>query len=250
MKRREDELIELAFGELDGARAEELRSECSCDPKARQALSDYQEMREALRCLKDIPEMQMSSERLRDAILKEGLKPHRAPWFNWNLLAWPAAACLMVAIGVNTVHRLQGSAPSAEPMIVAKGDTSLAGISPQLDYAQLNAHPFEAKGSDSPTPAPVQIAKVVPKPEPDVRIKPHRRRRVDTLVAMTTSAETHAALAPTAKSEPLTQNASAVAANENRSAATPIVMIDPTPAPDTGADKAKEVAADNVVIGG
>ena len=95
MKRRdEDRLIDLAFGELSSTEAERVQQELAADPGQQGKLRSYAEMREGLASLRDVPEMQMSCDRLRDAILAGGLKEPRSPIWTW------AAVPVAVAAGV------------------------------------------------------------------------------------------------------------------------------------------------------
>ena len=73
-KRFEEELAQLAFGDLSSDRAAELRARADADPDAAQTFDTYCRMKEELRSLAvDVPAEQLSTERLRDAILKRGL---------------------------------------------------------------------------------------------------------------------------------------------------------------------------------
>ena len=76
-KREEDRLIELAFGELDSTEESILAHRVHSDEEFEAFVSEWEELRDDLKDLRDIPEMQFSKERLRDAILGQGLKPAR-----------------------------------------------------------------------------------------------------------------------------------------------------------------------------
>lgn len=99
-RKREDELMQLAFGDLRRDDSQGLHAQVETDPEAAKAYGAYCEMRDGLRALKEIPEMQLSTERLRDAILKEGLQPKRESAWNWSWLATPIAvgACAFVVV--------------------------------------------------------------------------------------------------------------------------------------------------------
>lgn len=97
MANKDDFLIELAFGDRNDPEA--LR-QLESDPGSAKELKLYQEMRDGLKQLRDIPDMQMSGERLRDAILREGLRPVHEPAptsFRWLWFAAPVAAAALFA---------------------------------------------------------------------------------------------------------------------------------------------------------
>jgi len=98
-RKREEELMQLAFGDLRREMGH-VQGEISADPEAAKTYQAYCEMREGLKALRDVPEMQLSTERLRDAILKEGLQPKPASGWNWSWLATPIAvgACAFVVV--------------------------------------------------------------------------------------------------------------------------------------------------------
>ena len=85
-KRLEDQLIELAFGD----RHESGVAEGASTPEAAARLKEYRAMRSALGQLRELPEHQLSTERLREALLHQGLKRRRA--FPWQALGYISAA--------------------------------------------------------------------------------------------------------------------------------------------------------------
>lgn len=94
-RKSEDKWIEIAFGEQklpDGF--------SSKDADDIEVLKSYETLREDLQLLKDIPEMQFSNERLRDAILAAGPKASvEAPWvLRWGWAVAPIAAVLAVGV--------------------------------------------------------------------------------------------------------------------------------------------------------
>jgi hypothetical protein len=95
MKRRtEDELIQLAFGELGEQEAAEIESRSQGDQEAAKTLATYRAMRESLREMNSIPESQLSKERLREALLRDGLKKESAGW-GWSWAFVPLAAAVI-----------------------------------------------------------------------------------------------------------------------------------------------------------
>ena len=92
MKSRKDLIIKAGFGELspgDQAKLDALT------PEEREQVEQVKIVRDGLKALRDVPECQMSSERLRDAILNQGVAPSRQsrPW----AFAVVAAAAILVA---------------------------------------------------------------------------------------------------------------------------------------------------------
>ncbi len=115
MKRRqEEELIQMAFGEMP-------ESTLGC-PDAQAKLRSYCELRQGLQSLKDIPEMQMSTERLRDAILSGGLKPSPEPKVS---LSWIAASMAVCAVGFMAVSRM-GPQGASGPVVFKEGPATIS----------------------------------------------------------------------------------------------------------------------------
>ncbi len=106
----DDKWIEIAFGEQ---KLPENFSAKNADDA--EVLKSYELLREDLQLLKDIPEMQFSNERLRDAILAAGPKASaQTPWImRWGWAVAPVAA--MLAIGVVF---LKGNFSGADPRVI------------------------------------------------------------------------------------------------------------------------------------
>lgn len=91
MNRKDDHLFDLAF---DAANAEEIeRAKKGLDAHSAKKVDDMRWLKEGLVELREVPEDQMSVERLRDAILGQGLKPHAEP-SRWSWLWMPTTAGL------------------------------------------------------------------------------------------------------------------------------------------------------------
>lgn len=94
--RNEDEIILLAFGELSGSEAARIRGIIDADPAAKRVYDSYASMSTGLRAM-HVPEHQLSTERLRDRILRQGLKETpKAPF--WRLAWMPVAAGLVAVV--------------------------------------------------------------------------------------------------------------------------------------------------------
>lgn len=98
MNHRDDDLIKLAFGELDGADA----SNISQDSQAASQMDDYRWIKDGLTDLRIVPPMQYSTERLRDAILGEGLNLRKRNPLA-RLLAWTPAGAFGVAAAITAI---------------------------------------------------------------------------------------------------------------------------------------------------
>lgn len=112
----EDKLMDLAFGELNPEEAARLEARMEAEPNAARDLAFTRTMREDLLALsRDVPADQLSKERLRQAILGNGLHPmpmRRPLGLGW---LW-APATAFVAAFVLVLLRSQ----SGEPAYVAK----------------------------------------------------------------------------------------------------------------------------------
>ena len=108
----EDKVAKLAFGDLSPDDAVKIEKEVQNDPEARRALSLYRDMRYGLRELSEIPEDQFSKERLRDAILTQGLKPVANKPISPRSWLWMPSAAFVVGfammIAVNMKHHRSG----------------------------------------------------------------------------------------------------------------------------------------------
>jgi len=106
----EDKLVQLAFGDMSAEEAARVEAEVKNDPIAAQTLASYRDMRSGFSLMSEVPEDQLSKERLREAILKQGLKPKPVPRFAFWSYAWmPVAACAFT-FGILVVknHRASG----------------------------------------------------------------------------------------------------------------------------------------------
>lgn len=120
MKRNSDDhLFNLAFGEFSESERAELEANAAADPAASAQLRKLRNLKADLRSLADVPPDQLSNDRLRDAILGQGLKPRQA--FDWSWVWMPALSCVLVAgLMVGVRHRSVG-----EPSILGTPALSL-----------------------------------------------------------------------------------------------------------------------------
>lgn len=158
MKRKlEDQLVQMAFGDMTPEDAARLTQLAQSDPNAARALESYRQIRNGLHSLREVPEPQLSNERLRDAILRSGLpagsgEPIARRW-TW---AWVPVGALALAFSL-TMMRGGGE---AAPMIVE--DT--AGSSRERSVVALNAPLAKTEGI---LPSRLDAAPVVRPPQAD-----------------------------------------------------------------------------------
>lgn len=165
MKYTQDELLQLAYGELESGNALELESEIKKDPEAARELAGFRSLKAEIELLKDIPAHQLSNERLKAAI--GGTKP--APRaFNWSWLFAPVATAALAFMIVT----LKNDPPSAAPQIVAKEAPAPTvalqqpGIESESVGTGVVAPPVEARkpdrvaSLDEPSRAPRNIGRI------------------------------------------------------------------------------------------
>jgi len=161
-RKREEELMQLAFGDLRREDCGSFASQIDSDPEAEKMYGAYCEMREGLKALRDIPEMQLSTERLRDAILREGLTPRQTPRWSWNWLAMPIAVGACAFVVVTAMKKQDPVLPGAGSggLVVKNLGTSpdsvvSLGGSERIREDLFNVGPFDFGDSVSEsTPAP------------------------------------------------------------------------------------------------
>lgn len=136
-KKTEDQLVRLAFGDLTPEEATRLQAEAESHPDSARALDTYRRMKSELRSLADVPEDQLSKERLREAILTRGLQ-ERPVKRSWSWLWMPTAAAA-VAFGITFAkgHFIRPDAPLTASVL----DSSV--VKEPGDLGKIN--PFSAK---------------------------------------------------------------------------------------------------------
>lgn len=151
IRNRTDKLVEAAFGDRDRAdlgtlSAEEIRE-----------LAQLEELRATLPRLNKIPEPQISTERLRDAILAQGLKPQ--PTRSSNSWMWTPAAAFAMAFAIFFLR----PKASVEPQITL-GAKSMPNAVAQLEFDPHHAVDSIVRTAKEVSAAPVrEIAKPTPK---------------------------------------------------------------------------------------
>lgn len=148
--KKEDQLFDYAFGELNAHEAQIFEASLLNDEVARSEAELLRSLKSDLVSFRDIPEMQFSKERLRSAILEQGLKPKKPgiQWVNW-LLAPTAVACVM-ALGLV----LMNGTSRKDPELVLGSKSSASKPTP--------FNPILAKPSDTRVAAVNKNDKVIP----------------------------------------------------------------------------------------
>jgi hypothetical protein len=108
----EDQIIALAYGELEGAEAEALRERIERDPTLRREHEAYRRQAELLEAVPAVPAPALSTERLRAAVLEQTLRRQRTLPVRFGLAA--------VAAGALTFVFVQRIAPTEEPSPLAE----------------------------------------------------------------------------------------------------------------------------------
>ena len=245
-RKNEEELIKLAFGDMEPTASERTKKMLAEDSEAAKLFAGYSEIREGLKQLKT-PEHQLSTERLREAILKQGLKK-RDPFAGWK---WTFAPLAVAAAAFLITLRMGGQADA--PVVSNFDPTPTKVVKSPIDF--------------SPTE---RVADVVP--SPSVTQPTFRSERVATALRSTgRSNATQLArnVQSTTRSLVAKRTPSLSPADISRSAIDgalpagailptidlndeqPIVLIGTESDESTGANRATEVSSPgNVVIGG
>ena len=259
----EDQLARLAFGDLSDAESVALESQASLDPHLQKTLSEYRSIREGLRSLANVPDHQLSNERLRDAILGTGLrpKPVRTMDFSW---LWMSGAAAALAVGLMVIlHRGRSMNPE---LVGLDNPMGLAASTP------FSSNPFASTSSTGAMVAKVRAPKKIEQPAhsvlvallPAPHVRHHRLHRThdvsnDGLLATIFSGDTstvNTKEAPVATSQipsgstPAGLTTADLKPVDNNPAPS-VVVIEPDKDQNTGAQRATEIGTpSNVVVGG
>lgn len=240
-KKLEEKLVMLAFGDMSPEETERLEREVAGNREAMMVLDDYRGMRTGLKAIGEIPEHQLSTERLRHAVLNRGLKPKSRPQLGW---LWMPTTAAVLAFGVFFFqHRPQTGTPGSFALGIDSSSVAPSTIDEPGDAFALATASGQISSVAPPAPAVTLVSHVTR----------HRTRNADSshvadLMARV-SAEFDNELMASANT---TVPSSALASNETKPVSeAPIVLIDSTRDAQTGAQKATEVdSASNVIVGG
>lgn len=263
-KRQEEKLIQMAFGEATDADMKDLRREFS-DAEIVSFVTEYAEIRDTLKTL-PVPEHQLSTERLRNAILNQGLEP-RPTTHSWFKVLWAPAAMVVAVVAITQVWR---TAPSqGEPVVMSSpslenpfnSNPSILNFDPSSTSSGMADRTL---GDEKPieTKTPVR-AETRSKPVNSGRVLRQKLASRRSMIQSAPSAvlpiseakESLSNLAVSAMSRgssaDKTESLPAMAAPVEPEASPTLIIIEKSADQSTGANRAREVdSSSNVVIGG
>jgi len=266
-RRTEENLIKLAYGEVLPAEAAALEAELKADPAAARELATYRRVKADMPRLNEVPEMQFSADRLREAILQGGLKKrNRFAALSW-VLAPMAAAALAVVLFINR--------PASEQSLPVQPVAENNQKSLTIDTVAINTRPTknilipETEQSDPDHAVQTDVSfgtgtEEVPAPaiEPEVNRSSSSSRHVSrvrnqiTPIEMQPSAAKEFAVnvTPPVGVPPVDSSASPAPVDDASPSAKPeqkVVVVGDSKDANTGASKATEVGtSSNVRVGG
>lgn len=261
-----DLIVRAAFGESERGEEAFVEEMLRRDPEAKALFEEFSSLQGGLRDLDDVPACQLSTERLRQAILDQGVKPlRRAPFRAFWGVGLATAACLALTL---VIFRQQTeSKAELEAYKISAGKTLNEPL------ARVQETPSPVDDAVSPDAYAVDMA---PPVVPDVESvmesgasaavkqprKAHRRESVSMMTSGSGSSKDKVpaardmTLADTAKSKaseypsnqvPMTDAAKFDAAVPEG----PVVFVQPQTDPQTGASLAVETNhASDFVFGG
>jgi hypothetical protein len=238
-----------------------LEAQISASPALQKTLLEYQSMREGLRSLADVPEHQLSNERLRDAILGNGLSPQPIKNTDWSWL-WMSAVAASLAVGLMIgLRRPQAVTPQLVLNDPSSAPHSSLAVN-SLEQSQPSLFPSKTAIKEA-LPArrkeAVQATLVAYAPRPHVWHR-RRHRQQDDLSTATLEAfwnghvaDKPSTSAPTLSNAALTLPPSAPPDLKpvDDTPASQVVVIEPDKDQNTGAQRATELGtASHEVVGG
>lgn len=255
--RFEEDLVQAAFGDLTSEQTAEVERKASQDSETARIFASYKDMSEGLKSLREVPDHQLSTERLRHAILSQGLAPRRSGWgFGWLLV--PAGAVAMTVLGyqlLKSEHSTTAGVASRQersnPLVVgATGDVASNGKLLERDLMKLFEEELSGGGS-------VTERSSLPTDEPSTTRSSQLPSRARSRVEYTGISVGATSFGPDPGSVEASVEGSGSPAMTADTTPGPqqdnsgIVVIEPDRDHATGANRATEVSsARNVVIGG
>ena len=267
MKRKNEEnLIKLAFGDLEPGEAERAKKLLADDAEASRMLAGYSEIREGLKQLNaHTPSHQLSTERLREAILRDGLKKEKPAATGWR---WTFAPFAVAAAAMLITIRFMGQSGVNLPIIKGGGIPEIkndAGLIRNPIERSFGTDPLEVRHSEmgneqerphtraSSSVSNREIAPSIPAMSPASVVSSSKTDKVLNLAAEKKEAAGGAVTAADYSNLAIegALPAGAVALNLDSNGEQPIVLIGSDSDESTGANRATEVSStSNVVIGG
>lgn len=262
-KRQEEKLIQMAFGEATDADMKDLRRELS-DAEIESFVTEFADIRDTLKSL-PVPEHQLSTERLRNAILNQGLEP-RPTTHSWLKVLWAPTAMVVAVLAITQVWR---TAPSqGEPVVMSSpglenplsSNPSVLNFDPSPTSSGLSDRTLE---DEKPNEIKTPLRSETRKPMNSGRVLRQKLASRRSMIQSAPSAvlpiseakESLSNLAVSAMSRGSSADKSeslpAVAAPAEPEASPTLIIIEKSADQSTGANRAREVdSSSNVVIGG
>ncbi|MBS1714780.1 MAG: hypothetical protein JST30_10640 [Armatimonadetes bacterium] len=243
-----DRLIDAAF---DGA----VQDLPALGPSENRELDLLKGLKRDLAALKEVPECQLTADRVKNAILASRAVPARSP-ARWFWIPTAAAAALAV-IAVTRMNGLPDAVPQAGPpratspdagTVASRGSDrssaptgeAVAMTSPEPVMADLRSEGFSPKLEDVSSTRRIRIRSSAPKPA-----GAGEERTVVDAVNRVAMAATGTTLRST---EPTRPEATPVSADKPEPE--PVVVVSPDLNPETGVSDAKEVSRPKDVLFG
>ena len=246
-RKNEEELIKLAFGDIEPQGSERAKRMLAEDAEAAKLFAGYSEIREGLKSLKT-PEHQLSTERLREAILKQGLK-QTSPLTGWK---WTFAPLAVAAAAFLITLRMADQPTTGTYVSIPSDQGNKTTIENPIEFNRSNPNPIVVPAPEESQPTVERnTERVATAPRTSGRSGASRTARAagSSLVVFRAPALSPADFSRSAIDGALP--AGALALNMEPSEEQPIVLIGSESDESTGANRATEVSsASNVVIGG
>lgn len=168
MKRKDiDLLIKSAMGEADSQESSQAQALVESSPEAAREAAMWAQMKADFKILADVPECQLSNERMRAAVLSGSIKQRRASAFRFWMPAAGLATAALFAVFLmpkNTVPPVSGSGDAVaittpEDRMRNEGFDATTLIDPrssELSVPTIEESTPESVAPSEPAPAPVK----------------------------------------------------------------------------------------------
>jgi hypothetical protein len=246
-KRLEEKLAMLAFGDLSPEETTRLEQEVAGDREASLILADYRGMRSGLKAMADVPEHQLSTERLRHAVLNRGLRPKARPQFGW---LWMPASALALAFAIVMMRQTGSGLPGVGQGPLVRGDANTSSLALN-DFKPHISEPFAFASASGQILSVEHHDSSLTLASNSGNARRHRvdRSRLDDVMERVRRGFENQHWVDI--NPPSLPNGEATLSASAQPSGAPIVLIDSTKDSKTGAHKATEVdSASNVVVGG
>jgi len=145
MKKKNDDLLRLAFGELSADAARAVEAQASGDASAQKELEAFRDLRASLQHLPPPPPDGLSTERLRAAILNRELSEKRAAGLGWSWVPVAMAACAALVFFTR-------STPRGEPQLMTLNEVPHTAMLKAPAFDALRSYDMSARKSVVPPP--------------------------------------------------------------------------------------------------